>query len=109
MKLKRLKVVSNNYALKMISKLNACSNSIELAEQLCHQATQMTTSLEDKLANAANEEKEWKEIKVKLAKTSFEGKVKLDVGGEVYTTSVETLTQEKDTFFTALFSQQWET
>lgn len=35
-------------------------------------------------------------------------KVILDVGGEKYITSVDTLTREKDTFFTTLFENQWE-
>ncbi len=68
----------------------------------------MTTILENKLVNASNEEKEWKDIKVKLATTSIKGKVILDVGGEKYATSVDTLTRVKDTVFTALFSKQWQ-
>ncbi|CAF5083634.1 unnamed protein product, partial [Rotaria sp. Silwood1] len=52
--------------------------------------------------------KEWKDIKVKLATTSIQGKVILDVGGDKFSTSVETLTREKNTFFTALFSKQWQ-
>ncbi len=92
----------------VISKLNDCSDCIKAAKQLCHEATEMSTDLANKLANASNEEKEWKDIKAKLATTSIKGKVILDVGGEKYTTSVDTLTRVKDTFFTALFSKQWE-
>jgi hypothetical protein len=36
------------------------------------------------------------------------GKVILDVGGDRYATSVDTLTREKNSFFTAMFSRQWE-
>ena len=68
----------------------------------------MATHLEDKLTNVSNEEKEWKETKIKLGMTSIKGMVVLNVGGDRYTTSVETLTREKDTFFTALFSKQWQ-
>ncbi|CAF5217253.1 unnamed protein product, partial [Rotaria magnacalcarata] len=32
----------------------------------------------------------------------------LNVGGKKYTTSIETLTRETDTFFTALFSGRWQ-
>ncbi|CAF3336255.1 unnamed protein product [Rotaria socialis] len=92
----------------VISKLNECSDCIKSAKQLCQEATETTTILENKLTNASNEEKEWKDIKIKLATTSIQGKVILDVGGEKYTTSVEVLTREKDTFFTALFSKQWQ-
>ncbi|CAF1628592.1 unnamed protein product [Rotaria magnacalcarata] len=92
----------------VISKLKECSDCIKSAKQLCHEATEATTILENKLVNASNEEKEWKDIKIKLATTSIQGKVILDVGCEKYTTSVEVLTREKDTFFTALFSKQWQ-
>ncbi|CAF3335863.1 unnamed protein product [Rotaria socialis] len=91
-----------------ISKLNECSECIKSAKQLCHEATEMTTVLENKLVNASNDEKEWKDIKVKLATTSIQGMVILNVGGDRYTTSIETLTREKNTFFTALFSKQWQ-
>ncbi|CAF3348644.1 unnamed protein product [Rotaria sp. Silwood2] len=90
------------------AKLSECNNYIGLAEKLCRQATQMTNNREDKLANLSNEEKEWEEIDVELATMSVTRKVKLDVGGDIYATSVEVLTREKDTFFTALFSKQWE-
>jgi len=45
---------------------------------------------------------------IKLARTSIKGKVILDVGGEKYATSVDTLTRVEDTFFTDLFSKQWQ-
>ncbi|CAF3618799.1 unnamed protein product [Rotaria sp. Silwood1] len=98
----------NTIREEVISKLNQCSDCIKSAKQLYHQATEMTTVLENKLVNASNEEKEWKDIKAKLATTSIQGKVILDVGGDKYATSVETLTREKNTFFTALFSKQWQ-
>jgi hypothetical protein len=88
--------------------LDECSECIKSAKKLCQEATEMTTILENKLVNASNEEKEWKDIKVKLATTSIKGKVILDVGGEKYATSVDTLTRVKDTVFTALFSKQWQ-
>ncbi|CAF3920479.1 unnamed protein product, partial [Rotaria sordida] len=56
---------------EVISKLNECSDCIKSAKKLCRQATEMTTVLENKLVNASNEEKEWKDIKVKLATTSI--------------------------------------
>ncbi|CAF2666924.1 unnamed protein product [Rotaria sp. Silwood2] len=92
----------------IISKLNEYSNCIKSAKQLCHQTTEINTISEDKLVNTSNEEEEWKDIKAKLATTSIQGKVLLDVGGEKFSTSVETLTREKNTFFTALFSKQWQ-
>ncbi|CAF0859943.1 unnamed protein product [Rotaria sp. Silwood1] len=93
---------------EVILKLNECSDCIKSAKYLCHQAKEITTVLENKLINTSNEEKEWKDIKVKLATTSMKGMVILNVGGDKYTTSIETLTCEKNTFFTALFSEQWQ-
>ena len=87
--------------------LDECGGDIGTAERLCAEAIRMHSDLENKLINASNEEKEWKDIRVKLATTVVDGKVILDVGGEKYSTSVETLTREKNTFFTALFSRQW--
>lgn len=92
----------------MISKLTKCSNYLESADDLCREAKKKNTILNNKLANVSSEEKEWKEIQIKLATTSLSGKVVLDVGGEKFTTSVETLTREKHTYFTALFSKQWQ-
>ena len=91
----------------VITKLNQCSDHIKTVESLSQQATKMNAVLENQLANASNEEKEWKDIQVKLATTVVDGKVILNVGGDKYSTSVDTLTREKDTFFTALFSKQW--
>ena len=91
--------------LTTLDELNIC---VESAEKLNQEACIMTKDLEDTLANVYNESKEWQQIKVKLASTAIKGKVVLDVGGDKYTTSVEILTREKDTFFTALFSRQWE-
>ncbi|CAF4037538.1 unnamed protein product [Rotaria sp. Silwood1] len=91
---------------EVISKLNECSDYIKCAKTICDQATEMTTILENKFVNASNEQKEWEDIKAKLSTTSIEGMVTLNVRGEKYTTTVDTLTREKNTFFTALFSQQ---
>ncbi|CAM4790217.1 unnamed protein product [Rotaria magnacalcarata] len=92
----------------IILKLNECSNCIKSAQQLCHQATEMVAALEKKIGNLTSAEEEWKEIKGKLAQISIQSKVILDVGGEKFITCVETLTREKNTFFTALFSSQWQ-
>ncbi|CAF3956738.1 unnamed protein product, partial [Rotaria magnacalcarata] len=78
------------------------------AEELYGQVTKMATHLEEKLANVSNEEKEWKETKIKLGTTLVKGMVIFNVGDDKFTTSVETLTAEKANFFTALFSKQWQ-
>jgi len=90
------------------AKLSECSHYIESAEKLCQQAKQMTNNLEEKFINVSKEEIEWEDVKVELTTMSITKKIKLDVGGDIYATSIKTLTREKDTFFTALFSKQWE-
>jgi hypothetical protein len=77
-------------------------------QRLNQEAAMMNKNLEGTLVNVSNEAKEWQEIKVKLASTAIKGTVILNVGGERYTTTVETLTRERNTFFTALFSRQWQ-
>ena len=46
-------------------------------------------------------------IKINLSKTGISGRVLLDVGGREFSTMVQTLTSEKETFFTTRFSKQW--
>ena len=88
-----------------------CKDVAELKlsfEEFCRQTKQIIGGIDEELANASNDQKEWKDIRQKLQTSSIKGKVKLDVGGEIFSASVETLTREKNTFFTALFSKQWE-
>lgn len=89
------------------SKLVECSHCIKTAKESCHEPTKMNTDLGNTFAGVSNEEKEWNNIKLKLATTSVRGMVTLNVGGEKYVTSVDTLTRVKGSFFTALFSEQW--
>ena len=70
--------------------------------------TSIKQNIEETVSLAANELNQWEQLKTNLSKTQLAGKVQLDVGGRVFSTTVGTLTSEKDTFFTALFSKQWE-
>lgn len=63
--------------------------------------------IDETMSTVANDTNEWKQLKENLATTSVQGMVLLNVGGRKFTTSVDTLTMEKDTFFTALLSNQW--
>ncbi|CAF1642654.1 unnamed protein product, partial [Didymodactylos carnosus] len=89
------------------AKLNQFDDYIKTFEQLNQDAIKIKKIMDDSQINWANDEKEWKDVKEKLATTSLKGKVTLNVGGDKFQTSVETLTKEKGTFFTALFSKQW--
>lgn len=94
-----------DHLLAKLDELNACVDS---AEKLNQKANELVKNLETSLATVTAETSEWQQMKAKLATTAVQGKVILDIGGDKFTTSVETLTREKDTFFTALFSRQWE-
>lgn len=50
-------------------------------------------------------------IKDKMSKicTNCNYKIKLNIGGKIFTTTLETLTGEKDNFFSAMFSEQFNT
>jgi hypothetical protein len=65
-------------------------------------------NIEETAAIVTNDLNEWEQMRANLSKTCLKGKVTLGVGGREFSTTVETLTREKDTFFTALFSRQWE-
>lgn len=65
-------------------------------------------NIEETTVTVVNDLKEWEQLKTNLSKTQLNGKVLLDVGGREFSTRVETLTVEKNSFFTALFSRQWQ-
>ena len=65
-------------------------------------------NIEEASSVAANDLNEWEQLKTNLSKTRLSGKVLFDVGGRIFATTVETLMHEKNTFFTALFSRQWD-
>ncbi|UJR29735.1 hypothetical protein I4U23_017283 [Adineta vaga] len=60
------------------------------------------------ILNKIKETNEWKQLKVNLETITINGKVSFDVGGRTFSTSVQTLTKEKDTVFTAMISKQGE-
>ena len=111
---------------------SALEKADSLAKQ-CDELTQIATNLEKTVSDAVkkatkdmkavlhaikeeigqtmstviHDTNEWKQMQVKLATTAVQGMVLLNVGGRKFTTSVDTLIMEKDTFFTALLSNQW--
>src|SRR5690349_5096082 len=98
-KINQTKTCYNKLREEINSKLTECSDCLDTIEKLHREAGKITVNLEEQLTNALNEEKEWEDIKAKLATISTKGMVILNVGGVKYTTSVDTLTREKDTFF----------
>ncbi|CAF3401519.1 unnamed protein product [Rotaria socialis] len=114
----------------MASSLQTTDKLIKQCEQLSQLVSNFNKKIEETIATASNDMNhllasikqniqdttsavvtdlnEWEQLKRNLSKTQLKGKVQLDVGGRYFSTTVDTLTNEKDTFFTALFSKNWE-
>ena len=90
------------------AKLKECNERILTAEKLYLATVDMNKTVHSKDVNASQEEKEWRDIKVKLANTLLKDKVKLNVGGERYTTTVGTLTRKAGTHLNEIFSGEWQ-
>jgi hypothetical protein len=77
-----------------------------------HEMNSLIGSIKENIEETAtivtNDRNEWEQMRANLSKTHLKGKVTLDVGGREFSTTMDTLTREKDTFFTTLFSRQWE-
>jgi len=92
----------------MASSLEKSDVLFEECEELNRLVISIKKHIDETLGSAANDLNDWKQLRSNLSKTSVRGKVLLDVGGREFSTTVDTLTSEKDTFFTALFSSLWE-
>ena len=99
----QLKIRFDKVREDIISKLSECHDCIQTAEKLCQETKELNTTLENKLLNASITEE-----KSKLKSISNKSKILLDIGGEKFATTIETLTREKDSFFTKLFSKEYE-
>ena len=82
-------------------------------EQLLLQTQKTHQEQQEKEINLTNATAEWLDIKTKLESSvkSSKQKVKLNVGGEFFETTIETLTEYSEgttSYFKALFSRQWE-
>lgn len=95
---------------QLVSKFNkTIADTIALVtDDMNRLVASIKQNIEETVSVAANELNEWEQLKTNLAKTRLHGRVQLDVGGRIFSTTVETLTSEKDTYFTALLSKQWE-
>lgn len=54
------------------------------------------------------EKEEWNAVSKKLTDTQMDTRIKLDVGGQIFATSLQTLTAKKGTYFEAMFSGRWD-
>ena len=102
-----LKVPFDTVREEISSTLMKGSKHMQATEQLYLAAANMTKTLDKKYTDASNEQKEWKDVKVKLARTLQKDKVVLNVDGIPYTTNIHTLTSINDSYLTELFSGEW--
>jgi hypothetical protein len=89
------------------------SNYETKLEQLHLKAKKIQEEQDEKETNLVNATAEWVDIKTKLESSvmSPKQKVKLNVGGKHFETTIETLTKYNDginSYFKALFSRQWQ-
>lgn len=82
-------------------------------QQLHTQAEKVQQEQIEKEINLENASAEWRDVKSRLESSSMPSntKVKLNIGGRFFQTTIETLTKYSDTrltYFKALFSRQWE-
>ena len=82
-------------------------------EQLHSQTEKVQKEQEEKEANLLNSIAEWREVKTKLESSVIlpNQKVKLNVGGRYFETTMETLTKHSEgiaSYFKTLFSRQWQ-
>jgi hypothetical protein len=82
-------------------------------EQLHCQTDKVQQEQNEKEINLQNATAEWHDIKTKLESSviSPNERVKLNIGGRYFETTIETLTKQSDgttSYFKALFSRQWQ-
>ncbi|CAF1451559.1 unnamed protein product [Adineta ricciae] len=93
---------------KITEKLNeTITNAVaDASNELKGILNQIKETNEEMMCTVTNDTNEWKQLKINLDTITVQGKVSFDVGGRIFSTTVQTLTKEKDTFFTALISKQ---
>ncbi|CAF3401534.1 unnamed protein product [Rotaria socialis] len=98
----QLSQLVSNFNKKIEETIATASNDMN------HLLASIKQNIQDTTSAVVTDLNEWEQLKRNLSKTQLKGKVQLDVGGRYFSTTVDTLTNEKDTFFTALFSKNWQ-
>ena len=108
--LDQLKTELNNAESKYEQRLTEYEAKLQLVDEQIEAVRQEDRDKETNLVNATSE---WLDVKSKLEQSALSSKQKviLNVGGEYFETTVETLTKVTDSakaYFKALFSRQWQ-
>ena len=81
------------------------TENIAAAQELMSQAQQQ---MEQEARSVHQERQEFEEIRKKLDRVHFESTVKLNVGGKIYKTSLETLRKDPNSMLAAMFSGRFD-
>jgi len=80
----------------------------KLQRQLVEAIEAEKQKLEDERKEFETEKEEWSAVENKLKSSQTSSRVKLDVGGKVFSTSLSTVTNGKSGYFSAMFSGRWQ-
>ena len=80
----------------------------EVFEELRNAVIASTATLEKNFSQLKLKEERFNEISRKISSVNFESALKLNVGGNVYQTSVETLTKHPESLVTEMFSTSFD-
>jgi hypothetical protein len=72
-------------------------------------ATKLEQSLQEQAEEMENAKVRYVELQTKMnqARKNLKDKIRLNIGGTVFVTSLDTMTLEKNTFFSAMFSEEF--
>lgn len=81
---------------------------ISIQKQFTEAIEEQKKQIQKEWAALREEQEVQKKNKNRLDTTQLKGRIKLDVGGTIFTTSLPVLTSIKGTYFDAMFSGRWE-
>ena len=116
-KVETIKEETDDLLCKMTSKLNEllekendmdstlAEKTSEYEDKYTRRANELEQAYDKKIQKLKKEQEKWELEKVKVSSThSFESRIKLDVGGTQFTTTLTTLTRFPDSMIGAMFS-----
>ena len=80
----------------------------EVFEVLKSALTASTTTLDNNFSQLKEKEERFNEISRKISSINFDKAIKLNVGGNIYQTSLETLTKHPESLVTEMFSTRFD-
>jgi hypothetical protein len=81
---------------------------VNIQKQFIEAIEEQKRQIEREWAELRKEQEVWRRNKNQLDTSQLKGKIKLDVGGTIFSTSLAVLTSIKGTYFDAMFSGRWD-